>query len=309
MKRYFVHLLTSLRHHTGLVLATMIVLTASFFVSGSLVLVGQNLDRVLTLWGESLQMSVYLKEGTTSEQVQALQGRLQKDKRVAKAAFVDRREALTNFQEQMASYAPDLLNDEQLLKFIPESLQVQISQSVSSILQMKVLQELAGELGQEPTVESVSYGQDWVKTYSSIVATVSKAGMWMIVLILAAAGFVISNSVSSSIHQRKNEIEVLELVGASKWMIRGPYLFEGFFMGALSGFLALLVLAAGFETIQNFLRGELAFLQLSHHLQFFGAAHAGLFVLASGAVGFLSSAFSLRKLNDGWAASKAGQEA
>ncbi|MFN7727628.1 MAG: cell division protein FtsX [Bdellovibrio sp.] len=309
MKRYFVHLLTSFKHHTGLTLVTMIVLTASFFVSGSLMIVGQNLDRVLTLWGESLQMSVYLKEGTSKEQAEVIQAKLKSDRRIAKANYINRTEALANFQEQMASYAPDLLNDAQLLKFIPESLQIQISQSVSSALQLKTLQDLASELGTDPFVESVSYGQDWVKTYSSVVGAVSKAGVWVITLILAAAGFVISNSVSSSIHQRKNEIEVLELVGASKWMIRGPYLFEGFFLGALAGGFSLLVLAVSFEAIRNFLEVELAFLQLSHHLHFFGVSQNILFILGAASVGLLSSAFSLRKLNDGWSASRAGQEA
>jgi cell division transport system permease protein len=309
MKRYFVHLLTSFKHHTGLTLVTMIVLTASFFVSGSLMIVGQNLDRVLTLWGESLQMSVYLKEGTSKEQAEVIQAKLKSDRRIAKANYINRTEALANFQEQMASYAPDLLNDAQLLKFIPESLQIQISQSVSSALQLKTLQDLASELGTDPFVESVSYGQDWVKTYSSVVGAVSKAGVWVITLILAAAGFVISNSVSSSIHQRKNEIEVLELVGASKWMIRGPYLFEGFFLGALAGGFSLLVLAVSFEAIRNFLEVELAFLQLSHHLHFFGVLQNILFILGAASVGLLSSAFSLRKLNDGWSASRAGQEA
>ncbi len=309
MKRYLTHLATSFRSHAGLIFATLLVLTASFFVTGALLVTGQNLTKVLTLWGDSLQMSVYLKDDAGWEQVQALQQKLKNDSRIEKSEHVSRAQALATFQEQMATYAPDLMNDAHLMKFIPESLQIQISKALPSERQLDTLKALAADLGVDNVVDSVSYGQDWVQTYASIVGTVSKAGFWIVVLIMAASAFVISNSISSSIHQRKNEIEVLELVGAPRSMIRGPFLFEGFILGFIAGLLAIVALAAAFQMIESFLRTQGAFLQLAPHLQFFGLSQMILFVVGAGCVGLISSYLSLRKLNSGWAASRSGQEA
>ena len=301
------HLRGTFRHHTSLMLATILVLTGSFFVSGGLLLVGQNLNKILTLWGESLQMSVYLKENTTPDQVHLLQRRLTNDRRVARAEWVSREAALAGFLEQMASYAPDLLKDAQLVKFIPESFQIQLSDVVTSALQLDTLKTLADELKSNEIVEDVSYGQDWVRTYAQVVRLLSSLGSWVILLLITAAAFVISNSVSSSLQQRRSEIEVLELVGASKNFIRAPFLVEGVFVGLISTVLAMGLLGTGFWALRNQLHDQITFLQLSHHLSFFSWGALFGFALFGMLIGSLSAQLSLRKLNDGWAASRAKQ--
>jgi cell division transport system permease protein len=302
--RIISHLLTTFRSHAGLMFATILVLSGSLFVSGGLLLMGQNLQKVLTLWGDSLQMSVYLKETATPEQSEQLKLRFQSDKRIGKAELIARETALATFQEQMATYAPDLLKDAQLLKFIPESFQIQLSDAVSSEAQLETLRSLADELKNDEAVEEVSFGQEWVKTYASIVRAVSSLGTWLILLLGAASLFVISNSISSSIQQRRNEIEVLELVGASKWFIRVPFLAEGLFMGLVAGVIALVLLGIGFQMLQTQFASQIALLQLSHHLAFFSVPTLLGFVAAATTLGALSAHLSLRRLNDGWSASR-----
>lgn len=301
--RILAHLGGTLRHHAGLMFITLLVITGCFFVSGSLLLTGQNLQKVLTLWGDSLQMSVYVKDDATDEQAQSLGEFLRKDRRIGKADWVDRDAALKGFQDQMASYAPDLLKDTQLTKFIPRSYQVQISDKVSAALQLDTLKDLARELKDQASVEDVTYGQEWVKTYSALTRTASKIGIWLITLLVAASIFVISNAISSSIQQRRSEIEVLELVGASKRFIRLPFLAEGLCVGLIAGAAALFLLAAGFSWLNAAFRSELGFLQLSHHLEFFSVSVILAFLGAAMLLGVLSAHFSLRRLNSGWAAS------
>lgn len=301
------HLAETLRIHGGLTIMTLMVLTATFTVVGSLLLAGQNLTRVLTLWGESMQMTVYLKDEATDEEAEGLGRLLRGDRRVGEAKWIDREAALVSFQEQMATYAPDLLGDAELLKYIPRSFQVKLSETVSSALQFETLRTLAGELKGIATVDDVSFGQDWVKSYSSLTGALTDAGAWLIALLLCGSVLVISNVVSGSIHQRRAEIEVLELVGASKRFIRTPFLVEGAVLGLAAGAFSLALLAGGFHALREVFETRLSFLQLAHHLTFFTAAKAGLFVSVTALIGLASSFFSLRRLNTGWAASRSGK--
>ncbi len=306
--RIFSHLLTSFRHQSGLLFVTVLVLTGSFFVTGGLLLAGQNLNRVLTLWGESLHMSIYLKENVTPEQTESLRRRMDNDKRIGRVEWIGREQALASFQEQLASYAPDLLKDADLMRFIPQSFQVRVSDLISATTQLETLRVLSDELKSFAGVEEVSFGQEWVKTYASIVKAFTQIGGWIMIILIAASLFMISNAVSSSILQRKSEIEVLELVGASKWFIRGPFLAEGLLAGAFSGALALILLSVGFAALRNQFSLQIAFLQLSQSLQFFSATAMFGFLMTAAAAGLVSAALSLRKLNDGWAASRSSRE-
>lgn len=288
----------------GLQFSTFLILAASFSVVTGMLLVGENLQRVLTLWGESLQMSVYLSENITPETTEELRETLLKDQEIDKVQFVTREEALDQFREQMASYAPDLLGDGDLLKMIPSSFQFSLSKSIPPEDQLSTMQSIATRLQVQPGVEEVSYGQDWVKSYSQVTAAVKWSGMFLITVVLAAAIFVISNCLRSSIYQRKEEIEVLELIGATSGYVRKPFMIEGIalcFFGALIG----LGISYGlFAVAQDALKGQLSLLQIAQHIQFLKPETIATVLVASVILGFLSALQSLTSLNDGWSASQ-----
>ena len=120
-------------------LSTLLVLTASFAVVGGTILVGENLQRILTLWGESLQMTVYLSENISPENATEIETSLKNNQQVDQLQFVNKETALGQFREQMASYAPDLLKDNDLLRFIPSSFQLSVSKMVAPEEQLQVM--------------------------------------------------------------------------------------------------------------------------------------------------------------------------
>lgn len=303
MKRYLQHFTTNLRAHFSLMLATNLVLLACFFSVASMSLFSKNMQKVLSLWGESLQMNVYLNDQASDAEITTLLEKIRQDERVAKSEFIDRESARKQFQEQMANSAPDLIADARLMEFIPRSLQLQLNSIFTQKADSGLLEKLAQELRETPQVESVSYGQDWVQTYSSVVTGARSLGFGIMLLILVAATFIIANSISSSLEQRHTEIEVLELVGASKLMIRGPYLFEGAILGAVCGALAVVGLSCLFSYLQSSLSKILFFSNLASKLSFFTQSECLFFILITSLVGLISAALALRRLNTGWAAS------
>lgn len=300
--RVITHIAKSWKFHSQLQIATVIVLVSCFTVVSSVFLVSGNLQKILTLWGESMQVSVYLKEDLSLENITAIEKYLTENKNVEKTKYVNKKDALKLFQEQMASYAPDILSDKDLIKYIPSSFQFGISKNVDIQDQLSTMQNLATSLRVMSGVEEVNYGQDWAKNYSSVFQTLSWLSHFFIIIVVSAASFVIANSIQTSIHQRKEEIEVMELIGATSKYIRFPFLWEGALLGFLASSFSLLLCYGIFLAVKDFFQKQIAFLQLSTHIQFiepfaaFSLISFGLFI------GIVTSWFCVRNINNGWAA-------
>jgi cell division transport system permease protein len=278
-------------------------------VIGGVMIFTSNMQRILTLWGESQQMSVYLSDPTTTENISSLEKYFSENTNIDNLKFVKKEDALIQFREQMASYAPDLLQDSDLLKFIPASYQFSINKKVPAQDQLSIMQDIAVALKVQPGVEEVNYGQEWIKSYSTLTTGLQWAGAIFMLIIFVSAGFVMSNSVHSSIQQRRHEIEVYELIGATAKHIRTPFLWEGAFLGGLSCVLALGLSYGIFESLKDFLKNQISFLQITQHLQFINAnTIVGLVTFAIFLGGF-SAWLCLRRINTGWAASQRISEA
>ena len=298
------HFRKTFRHHAGLQLAPMVVLISCFSIVAGVITVSQNLDRILTLWGESLEVSVYLTEEASDQQKQKIETALQTNEKIDKLKFVSKESALDMFRDQMASYAPDLMKDSDLLKVIPRSFQFAINAKVPAEDHLATTQTIANSLKTLAGVEDVSFGQDWVKSYAGIVQGVSVVGGLFSAIILLAVIFVVSNAVRTSISQRRYEIEVLELIGASARYIRQPYIWEGALTGGLSCGLAVVFSYAVFSTLKDHLKSQVALLQLSAHIQFLSPAVIMALIGASTVLGILASYSCVKVINDGWSASQ-----
>lgn len=284
--------------------STVLILTASFSVISGVLLVGQNLQKVLTLWGESLQMTVYLSENTSPEITNQIETNLKNNEKLDKVQFVSNEKALAQFREQMASYAPDLLAEKDLLSAIPASFQFSLSPKVPAEEQLTTMQEIASSLKTQNGVDEVSYGQDWVKSYSQIAAAINWSGLIFALVIIGCAIFVISNCIRSSIHQRREEIEVLELIGATSTYIRRPFIMEGLAICGASTALGLLLCLGIYSATVTSLKSQISFLQLAQHIQFLNWKTIVAMILGSLLVGWMATFACLRSLNDGWAASQ-----
>src|SRR5437868_4171543 len=111
----------SLKRNWTLQFSTLIVVTACYLVVCGSMLLSQNLRKILTVWGEELQMTVYLSENTEAPDVESLQKKIEANPNVGKIKFISKEKALEDFRGQMASYAPDILTEKDLLSLIPAS--------------------------------------------------------------------------------------------------------------------------------------------------------------------------------------------
>ena len=166
---------------------------------------------------------------------------LEKDPRIkdtpAAITFVSKEEAL----ERMKKTSPDLVKD---LSYnpLPHAFEVQPkrAEDVEAIAADLRAQNFSG-------LEKVDFGRATARRIIRVGQVISIIFFAIVALLLAASGLLIANTIRLSIYARRREIEVMKLVGASNWFVRGPFMLEGLFCGLAGAVLAVVLLLLGKE--------------------------------------------------------------
>lgn len=289
-------------------ISTLALLSLSFLFVCSTLLITQNLKEILTLWGDSMQMTVYLQDGLTDESLKQIQNSLHSDERIAQVDYIPKEKALQQFREQMASYAPGLLNDKDLLKFIPSSFQLSLSDLSQQKDELLRLKSVATSLQSLNGVEEIAYGQDWVQQFSWVLKLINGIGGLVITLLVVSTVFIVGHCVQSSIIRRREEVEILELIGATNMEIRKPFLIEGASLGFFSSLIGLLACLSGFVIFKKSFEKEMTLLQMLKHVHFLHFTTFSAVVLCATGLGLLSAWICIKQMNTGWSASSRLQE-
>ncbi|MBL7686901.1 MAG: ABC transporter permease [Bdellovibrionaceae bacterium] len=284
--------------------ATLVVLSASLALIGFMLVTSLNMKRILATWGEKVHLSVYLEDDVSPNVISALQAKLKSMPDVRDVEMISKKQAADFFREQMASYAPDLLDDSEFATPFPASLKVHLAEGINQDGSVERMDAMAKSIGGLDGVEDVSYGQSWVRSYSSFFQTVSAGGAVIGLILLMGSLFVIGNSVRASINQRRDEIEILELVGASREAIRRPYLIEGLIIGFIAALIALTINLGLFVWEVGLMKSSFAFARMATEIRYLNPLEAIGFVAVATMIGGMASLFTVRSLNDGWAAAR-----
>lgn len=290
------------RRHNTLRLTTALVMMACCAVVFSSFVISENLNKAMRTWGEDIQLVVYLSEEATDAEVQAVEAHLTKSEFVHKVELVTQEKALQGFREQLATYAPDLAKDEELLRLIPASFQAQLKEDIPGNQKTQVLEKLSAQAKQMSGVEEASFGQDWIHKYAAILTAIEWSS-WVLGLVISLASMlVISNSIRSLVHARRDEIEILEMIGATPFMIRKPFVIEGALTGFSCSVAAVLLVGGVYQSVKGMIGSQELLASLSGNLVFPSSLAVILFILLFTSMGALGSWLSIRQVNSGWAA-------
>ena len=174
--------------------------------------------------------------------------------------------------------------------------------SIPTADKSSVMQGLAAQLKTQQGVDEVSYGQEWVEKYAALVSAVEISFQLVGFIIVLASIFVMSNAIRASVQSHRDEIVVLEMIGATSSMIRKPFLKEGAALGFMSSALAMSLCYGLYALMKNLVVTRLSFLQLAEHLSFISPVLIATMIVAGTLMGALGSYLCVRKMNDGWSA-------
>ncbi|MCW9023582.1 MAG: permease-like cell division protein FtsX [Gammaproteobacteria bacterium] len=192
----------------------------------------KNAQQLSSGWDGAAQISVFLKESVSEQQVQALQKYLRKQKEIAEVTYISRQQALEEFKAQ--SGFGDALK---ALKSnpLPSVLIVQPALAHSEPLQTEALLE---KIRKDKRVEIAQLDMQWVKRLYAIMDIVRRGVVVLAALLALAVLLVVGNTIRLAIQNRRDEIVVMKLIGGTDAFIRRPFLYTGFWYGILGAMLA-----------------------------------------------------------------------
>jgi len=187
---------------------------------------------------KELQVKVYFAPGTTQAKEWAVRQKLAHDPRVKNVVFVSRAEA----QKIMQKKYPKLYQTPLPSNPLPDSWVVTPTKATSTPVLVRAIQQ-AHYAG----VDDVRWGSKTAHRVLTIAEVIWIAFLVAVVLLVTASTLLIANTIRLSIFARRREIEVMKLVGATNWFIRGPFMLEGLLCGLGGSILAVVLLVLGKE--------------------------------------------------------------
>lgn len=210
-------------------LVVIVNVSLTLFLVCAFFLIGAGSQAVLGFFESRPQAVAYLKDVTKPEEIDALKNKLETNTSISKINYVSKDDALKIYK--------DLFKDKPVLlemvtaKFLPASLEVSTTDIAS-------LKDVANILRQESFVEDVDFQEDVVSTLSSWLNNLRKFGLTLAIFLLFNSALTILVILGMRISKKKEEIEILKLIGASPGYIRMPIYLEGIFYGFVSAVLA-----------------------------------------------------------------------
>ena len=262
--------------------ATMTVLIGMFLL-GLLIALGSW----VVSWSEhvknQLEVKVFFVEGVRPKQVNAVGSFLRTDDRIKDYQFVSRAEALQRMQKKYPELTADLPTNP-----LPDSYEItpKRAEEVKQLSAAIRAEKFAG-------VERVKDGQQTSKRILQVARVIEVVFLVAVIVLLAASVLLIANTIRLSIFSRRREIEVMKLVGATNWFVRGPFMVEGLLCGLLGALAAIVLLLIGKEAALPSILGHI---DSSNDVKALGFTLTALILLGVGlVVGALGSGLTLRR--------------
>jgi cell division transport system permease protein len=262
---------------------------------GAFALLLGNMRGLLERVGDDLEVAAYLEEGLPEARRQELLEAVRGTPGVQSVRLVSEAEALERFQRGVGRGAAfvDALGENPL----PASLEITLAPAQRSVEGMRALvARLEGLAG----IDDLASGQDWVEGYLRAMAVVRGLGIGLGAILALATLLIVANTIRLGVFARRDELEILSLVGASRSFVVTPFLLEGVAQGALGGALALSVLFGLFHLVLPGMAFGLELLLGGAVPRFFTGAEAVWLVGGGAGLGLLGSAAAL--VGGGWRA-------
>lgn len=220
-------------------------ITVAFVVLGGFLVLTSNMERLFTRWQDAAEFSVYLADVVSADQRAAVERTLRNSAVVASLDPVSKEEALRRFKQNFGALA-DAAGDV-TANPLPASLEVRLRPGANHA-DVAALAEKTGALS---GVADVRYDRQWIQRLISAVNVVRAGGLTLAALLLCAAALTVASVVRLALFARREEIHIMQLVGAPIAYIRGPFIVEGVIQGAAGAVAALILLWIAFVVVRS----------------------------------------------------------
>lgn len=210
------------------------IMSLTLFVALTFFLTAIGSQAILNYFEGKPQITVFFTDEKKPEDIKLLEKKLKTTGQVSQTKYISKEEALAIYQEQ--NKKDPLLLEMVTSSILPASLDVSAKDPQS-------LPGLVKSLQAEPNVEEVVYQKEIIDLLISWTQTIRKIGIFLVGFLTLLSFLILLTVIGMKIALRRGEIEILRLIGASKWYIRLPFLLEGSFYGAVAAIIGWIITA------------------------------------------------------------------
>lgn len=230
--RSFSQALTNIRRTPYQASAAILVLTITFFVANLIGFTTVSFYQAMRYFETRPQVLIFFKTDSTPDQINLVKDKLAQNPQVSNISYIPKEQALDIYKELNQ-------NDPVLLELVtadilPASLEV-------STYDLPSLKTIAADVQTSPGIDEVALRNDVVDELNKWLTGIRSAGLTFIGLMAFTSILIVVIVVGMKISAKNNEIKILELIGASRWYIQSPFLFEGLIYGFISSFVAYVI--------------------------------------------------------------------
>lgn len=281
----FTQALVSLKRNIWLSMASVLTVMISLTLLGSAIFFLANTTQIAETFESQLEIAAFLNKDFAQEQISQLQNQIKQLEGVETVALTTQEQAVWQFEESMGSNS--LLEDLGGINPFPDKLTITVKDA-------RLVEGLAGQIGGMTGVSKVRYGQGILEQLLMFTHWLRWIGIGVVAAFSFASLLLISLNIKTNVNSREREIQIMRLVGASNSFVRWPFLIEGLLIGMVGALAAMAIVGAAYTWLLQYIITTLAFMPVVANQQFI--IMVLLLMLLSGMLmGFLASAFSVRK--------------
>lgn len=267
----------------------------TLFIFGGFLLIQENLHGLLKGWGSQIQIFAYLGNSLPQADLQSLLGHIRSYPEVEGVRFVSKGEAWENFKKTLGAQSgvleglpPDIL---------PSSLEITLKRPHRH---RAAVAGVAQRLHEAKGISEVEYPQEWIEKLGLLVLGVQWTKWVLGSFLFLATLLIVGSTVKLAILARKDEIEIMQLVGAPAGLIKTPFVIEGMIQGIAGASLALFFLWLLFLFLSYHLPSSWGIFPSRDQLLFLDPGEISLLVFLGWILGAGGSLFSLRRFLKTW---------
>lgn len=232
----------------SLSMASILCATITLMVVSIAMVIAGNVNKVTDSLESELSIVVYVEKDATTDDINYLKSSIESINGIENVTYKSKSE----WKLEISEYSSDIgvvfdAYDENPL----------LDSFIVNVNDVNDLEDITKEIRSLEKVESANYGEDTVDTIISVFDVVKNVTIVVVIALIFVTAFLISNTIKLAIYARRNEIEIMRLVGASNTAIKLPFVFEGFIIGLLGSLIPIIVTIYGYIIAYNKLNGHI----------------------------------------------------
>ncbi|MGH7810782.1 MAG: cell division protein FtsX [Candidatus Binatia bacterium] len=280
-------------------LLTAMTMSVTLFVFGAFLVLQINLEHWLKGLGDEIQMTAYLAQNLAPLETQSLLERVRATPEVERVRLISQEQAWRDFQAALG--AQSSLLEGLPADVLPASLEIAFKPAHRD---GPVMERVAERLRGEKEISGVDYPQEWADRLE-VIALAAQWAKWTLGgLLFLATFFIVGSTVKLALLARKDEIEIMQLVGASEELIQAPFVIEGMIQGLVAGGIAMAALWGAFVMARSEILTFVGFLAPLARPQFLDSLNIAFILAVGWLLGAAGSVFSLRRFLKTWKSSR-----